>query len=49
MEEAKETNVAEKQDIWRRVVELVQMAFTDQPLAQSFGVGILVMIPQRDT
>jgi hypothetical protein len=45
MIEATESEDSEKKDIWRRVVQLVQMAFTDQPLPRSFGVGILVLIP----
>jgi hypothetical protein len=44
--EAKESNDLEKKDVWRRVVPLVEMAFTDQPLPRSFGVGILVLIPK---
>jgi hypothetical protein len=41
MIEAKESDDVEKNDIWKRVIQLVQMAFTDQPHPKSFGVGIL--------
>jgi uncharacterized protein YqhQ len=46
MVEAKESNDFKKREIWRRVAQLVQMAFTDQPLPKSFGIGILVLIPK---
>jgi hypothetical protein len=35
-----------KVDAMKKVVQLVQSAFTEQPLPQSFGVGILVLIPK---
>jgi Reverse transcriptase (RNA-dependent DNA polymerase) len=45
MVEAKESNDLENREIWRRVVQLVQMASTDLPLPKSFGIGIRVLIP----
>jgi hypothetical protein len=46
MTEANESNNPEKKDAWRRVVQLDQMAFTNQPLPRSFRAGILVLIPK---
>jgi hypothetical protein len=40
--DAKEGNSG--RDIWRRVVQLVQMEFTDQRFPRSFGVEIPVQI-----
>ena len=33
-------------EAWNRVLELVELAFTGQPLPRSFGIGILVLIPK---
>jgi hypothetical protein len=33
-------------DAWKKVVELVQLAFMEEPLSKSFRVGILVLIPR---
>jgi Reverse transcriptase (RNA-dependent DNA polymerase) len=43
-ERSKRNQSTREKDIWRRVVKLVQMVFTDQPIAQSFGAGMLVLI-----
>jgi hypothetical protein len=37
---------AVKAEAWKKVVELVQLSFTEEPLPQSFGVCILVLIPK---
>ena len=31
---------------WEKVLELVELTFTGQPLPRSFGIGILVLIPK---
>ena len=33
-------------EAWNRVLELVELAFTGEPLPTAFGVGILVLIPK---
>jgi hypothetical protein len=44
----KEKENLEKMDAWKKVVEFVQLAFTNAPsLPKSFGVGILVLIPKN--
>jgi hypothetical protein len=37
----------EMTDAWKKVVELVQLEFTNAPLPKSLGVGILVLIPKN--
>jgi hypothetical protein len=45
-EKEREQPVPEIVVAWRNVVELVQLAFTEEPLPRAFKVGILVLIPK---
>jgi exonuclease III len=38
----------EKVKAWNKVLELVKLAFTGEPLPRTFGIGILVLIPKGE-
>lgn len=48
MEHANSDTICDQKYVtaWNHVLELVNMAFTGEPLPKSFGVGILVLIPK---
>ena len=39
---------AEKVKAWNKVLELVRLAFTGEPLPRTFGIGILILIPKGE-